>query len=47
MARSVTVSTTIPEEMRIKLENLAAQEDRKLSWIIRKAVEEYLKKQEK
>lgn len=42
MAKSITVSTTIPAEMKAKLDAIAEKEDRKISWVIRKAIEQYL-----
>ncbi len=36
------ISVIIPDEMKAAMERAAAAEDRNISWIVRKAIEEYL-----
>lgn len=37
---------TVSEETREKLDNLVIDQDRSISWIVRKAIEEYIKMNE-
>ena len=39
-----TISVVISVEMRNKLEAIAAEEERNLSWIVRKAIQDYIDK---
>ena len=41
------ITVRIPDEDRNKLEQIAKEEDRKISYIVRKAIREYLDKQDK
>lgn len=41
-----TVTTKLPEELNIRLENLAHKADRKKSYLVRKAIEEFLNDEE-
>jgi len=41
-----TISVVIPVEMRNKLIAIAAEEERNLSWIVRKAIQDYIDKKE-
>lgn len=40
----IKISLNLPEEMKEDLDWLAAEEERPMSWIIRKAIQEYLEK---
>lgn len=37
------LSVIIPDEMKIKLDSVAEEQDRNLSYIVRKALEQYIK----
>ena len=41
-----TISVIIPIETRNKLNKIAKEEERNLSWIVRKAIQDYLDKKE-
>lgn len=41
------ITVRIPDEDRDKLEQIAQEEDRKISYIVRRAIQEYLDKQSK
>ena len=40
------INIIVPDELRQEVEKVAAEQDRNISWVVRKAIEEYLKKQE-
>lgn len=40
------INIIVPDELRQEIEKVAAEQDRNISWVVRKAIEEYLKKQE-
>ena len=44
MPKSVTISLAIPAELKEAIEKVAGKEERSLSWIVRKAIQEYLEK---
>jgi predicted transcriptional regulator len=44
MPKSVTISLAIPAELKEAIEKVAEKEERSLSWIVRKAIQEYLEK---
>lgn len=44
MSKNITISTTVPAELKDELEKIAKADDRKISWVVRKAIEEYLEK---
>jgi len=41
-----TISVIIPVEIKEALDDVAKKEERTLSWVVRKAIEEYLNKKE-
>ena len=41
------ITIIIPDETKNKLEQIAQDEDRNLSYVVRKAIQEYLDKQDK
>lgn len=40
------INIIVSDELRQEIEKVAAEQDRNISWVVRKAIEEYLKKQE-
>lgn len=38
----VRINALIPEEDRVVLEKIAQEEERNLSWVVRKAIQEYI-----
>lgn len=42
-----SISVVIPDEMRQELDKQAAALERNISWVVRKAIEEYLEKHSK
>lgn len=40
------INIIVSEVLRQEIEKVAAEQDRNISWVVRKAIEEYLKKQE-
>ena len=40
------ISVIIPDDMKEKIDKLAAEQERNLSWIVRKALENYIKTEE-
>jgi predicted transcriptional regulator len=43
---STTINVVVPIELRQDLEKIAAAEERTLSWIVRKALQEFVEKKE-
>lgn len=41
------ITVIIPDEMKQGLDDIAIKEERNLSWVVRKAIQEYLDKQNK
>ena len=41
------ITIIIPDETKVQLEQIAQDEDRNLSYVVRKAIQEYLDKQDK
>lgn len=41
------ITVIIPDEMKEGLDKTAVKEERNLSWVVRKAIQEYLDKQSK
>lgn len=41
------ITVIIPDEMKEKIEQIATQEERNISWVVRKSIQEYLDKQNK
>lgn len=39
----VKICVIIPDDMKEKIDKIAAEQERNLSWVVRKAIEEYLK----
>lgn len=42
--KMIKLNVLIPEEDKIALEKIAQEEERNLSWVTRKAIQEYLEK---
>jgi len=42
----VRITILIPEEDKEKLDAIAAEEERNLSWVVRKAIQQYLEDKE-
>lgn len=40
--KTITVSAQVPPEDKIKLLEIAAKEDRTLSWVVREAIKQYI-----
>ena len=43
---TTTINVVVPVELRKALEEIAAREERTLSWIVRKALQEYIESKE-
>lgn len=41
-----TIGVIIPDDMREKLEEICKEEDRNISWVVRKAIAEYIANRE-
>ena len=41
------ICVILPDEMKEEIDKVAKEQDRNLSWIVRKAIEEYLAAQDK
>lgn len=41
------ICVILPDEMKEEVDKVAKEQDRNLSWIVRKAIEEYLSAQDK
>ena len=41
------ICVILPDEMKEEIDRIAKEQDRNLSWIVRKAIEEYLLTQDK
>lgn len=41
------ITVIIPDEMKEKIEQIATQEERNISWVVRKSIQEYLDRQSK
>ena len=39
---TTTINVVVPVELRLQLEGIAAKEERTLSWIVRKALQEFV-----
>ena len=39
---STTINVVVPVELRLQLEEIAVKEERTLSWIVRKALQEFV-----
>ncbi len=42
----VRITTSIPEDIKMKLENIAEEEDRSISWVVRELLQEILEQKE-
>ena len=40
------ICVILPDDMKEDIDRVAKEQDRNLSWVVRKAIEEYLSKQE-
>lgn len=40
------ICVILPDEMKEEIDKVAKEQERNLSWVVRKAIEEYLSKQE-
>lgn len=41
-SKNKTISVIVSDEMRAELEKIAAEEERNLSWVVRKALQQYI-----
>jgi len=39
---TTTINVVVPVELRLELEGIAQKEDRTLSWVVRKALQEFI-----
>jgi predicted transcriptional regulator len=47
VVETVQIAARVPVELRDQLEALAEEQDRSMSWVVRRAIREYVEAQEK